>query len=67
MGKVGKTLEDSNANHGLYGFYNGAQTFGFRENGTAFIGPAGSGRIEFNGGKGTITSKGYSINEKTTG
>lgn len=63
MGKVGDKLDDTSAQHGLYGFHKGVQAFGFRENGTAFIGKPGSGRIDFNGDKGTITSKSYSIDE----
>ena len=63
MGKVGDKLDDTSAQHGLYGFHKGVQAFGFRENGTAFIGKPGSGRIDFNGIKGTITSKSYSIDE----
>lgn len=63
MGKVGKSIDDTSATHGLYGFHQGAQSFGFREDGTAFIGKAGTGRINFNGTKGTITSKSYLIKE----
>lgn len=44
---------------GLYGFHEGAQSFGFRVDGTAFIGKAGAGRIEFNGNKGIIQSGNY--------
>lgn len=66
MGKVGNSIDDTSATHGLYGFHQGAQSFGFREDGTAFIGKAGTGRINFNGTKGTITSKSYSIDETGT-
>lgn len=41
---------------GIYGFNKGVASFGFRDNGTAFIGKPGSGRIEFDGEKGVITS-----------
>lgn len=44
---------------GLYGFSKGEQSFGFREDGTAFIGKAGVGRIEFDGEKGIIQSSLY--------
>ena len=44
---------------GLYGFCNGAQSFGFRIDGTAFIGPAGAGQISFDGTKGIIQSGNY--------
>lgn len=54
MGDVGK--EDSSAKIGLYGYHNGAQSFGFKTDGTAFIGKSGAGRIEFNGTKSVITS-----------
>jgi hypothetical protein len=43
-------------NTGIYGFYHGGASFGFRDDGTAFIGKSGSGRIEFNGEKGIIKS-----------
>ena len=41
---------------GIYGFSHGKASFGFRDNGTAFIGKSGSGRIEFEGDKGIIKS-----------
>lgn len=41
---------------GIYGFQKGAASFGFRDNGTAFIGKAGAGRLDFNGEKSTIQS-----------
>ena len=44
---------------GLYGFCNGAQSFGFRIDGTAFIGTSGAGQISFDGTKGTIKSGNY--------
>jgi hypothetical protein len=56
MGKIGKNSKDSNPIHGLYGFSGGAQAFGFKEDGTAFIGKSGTGRIYFDGEKGTIAS-----------
>ena len=43
-------------NTGIYGFYHGSASFGFRDDGTAFIGKSGSGRIEFDGNKGIIKS-----------
>lgn len=60
----GIDVEDEIADHtGIYGFNKGVASFGFRDNGTAFIGKPGSGRIEFNGEKGVITSNRY-IDEK---
>lgn len=56
----GEDIEDVIANHtGLYGFNYGKASFGFRDDGTAFIGKPGSGRIEFNGNEGQITSNSY--------
>jgi len=44
---------------GLYGFSKGEQSFGFKTDGTAFIGKSGGGRIEFDGNYGTIKSASY--------
>ena len=41
---------------GLLGFKNSLETFGFYTDGTAFIGPSGQGRIEFDGEEGIIES-----------
>lgn len=41
---------------GVYGFHHGAMSFAFKEDGTAFIGKDGSGRIYFDGDKGLIQS-----------
>lgn len=64
MGAVGKnSLDDSTTKYGLYGYAKGALSFGFKEDGTAFIGSSGSGRIEFNGNQGLIQSSNYMANE----
>ena len=57
MGDMG--MLSSNKEGGLYGFHSGISSFGFKTDGTAYLGKSGSGRIEFNGTKGTITSQGY--------
>ena len=57
MGEVKKVTEDS-SQIGLYGYSEGFQSFGFKQDGTAFLGKAGTGRIEFNGNKGIIKSWG---------
>lgn len=44
---------------GLYGFDKGEQSYAFRQDGTAFIGKSGTGRINFNGTSGTIQSAAY--------
>ena len=41
---------------GIYGFQKGIASFGFRDDGTAFIGKPGAGRLEFNGDKSQIIS-----------
>lgn len=44
---------------GLFGYYKGEQSYGFKDDGTAFIGKKGLGRIKFDGISGTIKSAGY--------
>lgn len=44
---------------GLYGYQEGINTFGFKADGTGYIGPSNGGRIEFNGEKGIIKSGNY--------
>lgn len=48
---------------GIYGFNHGAMAYAFKDDGTAFIGKDGLGRIEFNGTSGTI-SGGFNTNRK---
>ena len=54
---------DSNKNTfdqtGVYGFHNGAMSYAFKEDGTAFLGEDGKGRINFNGNDATIYSPFY--------
>lgn len=45
---------------GLYGYSCGKPSFGFRVDGTAFIGEGSAGQINFDGSSGTITSGNYS-------
>lgn len=64
--KTGITIEGTNSlehslaqnqtGMGLYGFHEGAQSFGFNINGTAFLGKSGGGRISFDGDHGFIYS-----------
>lgn len=44
---------------GVYGFHEGAISYAFMEDGTAFIGKSGQGRILFDGEHSTITSQLY--------
>lgn len=62
MGAVGQ--DGTSAKHGLYGYSSGALSFGFKEDGTAFIGKSGSGRINFNGTESTITSSAWTTANK---
>jgi hypothetical protein len=48
LGNISESDDDSLGTPGLYGFNEGIQTFGFKNNGTGFIGNA-AGRIEFDG------------------
>lgn len=71
MGCVAQELEidelnDSADGVGLYGFHDGAASFGILADGTAFMGKAGNGRILINGNKGTIESAAYSQTYKPT-
>jgi hypothetical protein len=59
MGDVGSASEDNASGVCLYGFHEGAQSFNFNVDGTAFIGKSGRGRIKFNGNTGSITSASY--------
>ena len=52
-------------NTGIYGFYEGIPSFGFKDDGTAFIGKPGTGRLELNGNKGKIESSGYYVDGGT--
>lgn len=53
---MGKVSSGNNTEIGLFGYNSGAQSFGFKEDGTAFIGKAGHGRILFDGNESTIKS-----------
>jgi hypothetical protein len=44
---------------GLFGIHDGISSFGFKTDGTAYLGKSGSGQINFDGNKGTITSARY--------
>jgi hypothetical protein len=56
---VGPNEESISKQTGVYGFHHGDMSFAFREDGTAFIGKDGRGRIEFNGNTGKIESSRY--------
>jgi hypothetical protein len=53
-------IEDGSWNGtGIFGYDHGKASYGFREDGTAFIGKSGSGRINFNGNEGLIYSDNF--------
>lgn len=59
MGQIKSYESTTTKETGLLGYNHGEQAFGFRDDGTAFIGKAGSGRINFNGTKGLIVSSAW--------
>lgn len=63
MGDI-KSVGKASIDTGLYGYESGDQSFGFNAEGTAFIGKAGTGRINFNGNEGTIQSAAWSTSDK---
>ncbi len=54
MGDVAQV--DNTPIYGLYGYSEGVQSFGFKIDGTAFMGKSGKGQINFNGNSGQISS-----------
>lgn len=56
MGDWHEKGDESLDTPGLYGFSGGEQSFGFKTDGTGFIGPAGYGRIQFDGRNALISN-----------
>lgn len=56
MGDWHEKGDDSLDTPGLYGFSGGEQSFGFKIDGTGFIGPSGYGRIQFDGRNALISN-----------
>lgn len=59
LGTISDEISDKKLNStetGLFGYNKGAQSFGFRTNGSAFLGESGGGRINFDGNQGIIYS-----------
>ena len=52
---------DQTPTFGLYGYNEGVQSFGLKIDGTAFIGKAGKGQINFDGNSGRISSLSYNL------
>ena len=61
------TAADRYAGTGLFGYHEGAQSFGFKIDGKAFIGKSNKGRIEFDGNSGQIKSMSYKTGDDATG
>ena len=57
--RVGTNLESAPQHTGVYGFNHGAMAYALKDDGTAFFGASGKGRIEFDGNKGVIKSTGW--------
>lgn len=54
--KEGTNLEDTEKMTGVYGFHEGVISYGFKEDGTAFLGKYDNGRIVFDGNSAIIKS-----------
>ena len=61
---LGGTSDEITRQTGIYGFHHGGVSYAFKEDGTAFIGKSGFGRIEFKGDSGIITSSKWLTNEE---
>lgn len=59
---MGQIQENNNLLQGLFGYNSGSQTFGFKIDGTAFIGDSNGGRIWFDGNRATIEMGNVYIN-----
>lgn len=55
----GVNAEELSGTTGLYGFYHGAMSYAFKDDGAGFIGRDSGGRINFDGNSGEITSNRY--------
>lgn len=62
MGDV-KSTADVAADTGLFGYNEGVQSFGFKTDGTSFIGKSGKGQIRFDGNSGVIQSLSYKMGQ----
>lgn len=62
---AGTDLQTAPRNTGIYGFSEGQMSFGFKDDGTAFIGKSGKGQILFDGNQGTIKSNNIDLTVTT--
>lgn len=56
MGDWGSKGDESLDTPGMYGYHQGEQSFGFKTDGTGFIGKSGKGRIQFDGNEAIISN-----------
>lgn len=61
MGEIKGESDTSLRQQGLYGYNAGEQSFGFKVDGTAFLGKQGRGRIELDGNSALIKSTNYDL------
>ena len=61
VGKIDGINSEISKKTGVYGFHHGMMSYAFMEDGTAFIGKSGHGRIHIDGDKSTIKSEGYNL------
>ena len=61
VGKIDGINPEISKKTGVYGFHHGMMSYAFMEDGTAFIGKSGHGRIHIDGDKSTIKSEGYDL------
>jgi hypothetical protein len=65
MGSVATVINNETVpQHGLYGYGEGALSFAFKEDGTAFIGKSGGGRLVFDGKGGYLASANWLSNSR---
>lgn len=65
--KADANVNTLNRYTGLYGFKDGKMSFGFKDDGTAFIGANDAGQILFDGNKSVIQSKDYDVTNGKNG
>ncbi len=64
--KAGTGLNTMQEATGVYGIHEGQLSYGFRDNGTGFIGKSGHGQILLDGNESTIKSANYDLNNNGT-
>ena len=62
--KAGTGLDTMQEATGVYGIHEGQLSYGFRDNGTGFIGKSGHGQILLDGNTSAIRNAGYLLTEK---